>query len=314
MNNFADRLKEKIKEKGNSCVVTLDFYQELLPKNLLSKLENETSPSGYRQVISTYYEQVIETLAPYIPAVKPNIALLENMTWVGSQIFSDIVKSAKDRGLIVIAETSRGGNVISAEGYAKAFLRKENGIDFASGYDVDAMTINAYSGRGAIEPYLKACKKDNKGVFVDVKASNNGASETQNSLLTDNSQSVYTAYAKVVAEVGIDLVGESGYSSVGAIVSADYPKQAMEIRSLIPKAIIMVPCDDKQQCVTCDIPTYLDEDGFGALVTVPQRILSSCEKAEVSSLQYNLSIKDSLRKLIDDIIRDIKRASKGDVS
>ncbi len=45
----------------------------------------------------------------------------------------------------------------------------------------------------------------------------------------------------MVNEWGKDTIGESGYSSVGAVVGATYPEMGKVLRKIMPKSFILVP-------------------------------------------------------------------------
>ena len=45
----------------------------------------------------------------------------------------------------------------------------------------------------------------------------------------------------MVNEWGKDAIGESGYSSVGAVVGATYPEMGKVLRKIMPKSFILVP-------------------------------------------------------------------------
>ena len=307
MGNFADILISAIKEKGNPCVVGLDYHENRLPTFVSDELRRAPSPEGYRNTISGFFRRIIDTVAPLVPAVKPQISLLESMTWVGTQIFIDIVESAKQHGLIVIADAKRSDIASSAQGYAKAFLGKREGPKFARGYDVHAMTVNPFLGRDTLEPYIDVCKTFGKGIFVLVKTSNKGSTETQDVMLKEPSDPMYVSYARMVAEVGASLIGESGYSSVGAVVGATFREQAEQIRKLMPKAIILVPGYGAQGATSEDVAVCFNEDGLGAVVNSSRGITAKFKQPNISPKEYVATVKDNTLKMIDDITPAVER-------
>jgi orotidine-5'-phosphate decarboxylase len=305
MNSFADSLISAIKEKNNPCVVGLDYHEKLLPAFVLDQLSQHPTPQGYRDAIGGFFKRIIDTVAPLVPAVKPQMSLLESMTWVGAQIFADVVQYAKDNGLMVIADAKRGDIASSAVGYANTFLGNSNSVDFASGYDANALTVNAFLGRDTLEPYLEKCKSRAKGIFVLVKTSNKGSIGTQDVILEENHEPVYSAYAKMVNEIGASLVGSSGYSSVGAVVGATFPSQAQELRRLMPRAIILVPGFGAQGATAADAAFNFNDDGLGAIVNASRSITYDFGRSDINPKSYETIVRENTHKMIAEIVTAI---------
>src|SRR5439155_345602 len=78
---------------------------------------------------------------------------------------------ARTAELLVIADAKRGDIGSTARAYAAAFVEPRSG----EGPLADAVTVNAYLGRGALEPFLAACRRDGAGLFCLVKPSNAGS-------------------------------------------------------------------------------------------------------------------------------------------
>ena len=51
-------------------------------------------------------------------------------------------------------------------------------------------------------------------------------------LVLQNGKTIYETIAELVNIWGEDLVGENGYSSIGAVVGATYPHQLEELRKI----------------------------------------------------------------------------------
>ena len=60
-------------------------------------------------------------------------------------------------------------------------------------------------------------------------------------LKLENGKEIYLKVASLVNEWGAELIGEYGYSSVGAVVGATYPKQLQEIRAEMPNGYFLIP-------------------------------------------------------------------------
>lgn len=298
---FGDVLINAIRSKGNPCVVGLDFHDQGLPLFVLDRLASDKTPEGYRRTIREFFFLVIDAVREIVPAVKPQMALLEKYTWVGTQIFADVVAYAKRSGLVVIADAKRGDIASSAAGYAQAFLSENAAADFALGYNADAVTVNAFLGRDSLEPYLSICRQSPRGIFVLVKTSNKGSVETQDVIIGDTGETMFTAYAAIVRELGRDTIGASGYSSVGAVVGATFPEHAIRLRKLMPHAIILVPGYGAQGGTAQDAALSFNEDGLGAVVNASRSITHSFGRPEISEKEYVVRVRDNAEKMAEEI-------------
>lgn len=83
-----------------------------------------------------------------------------------------------------------------------------------------------------------------------------------------------------VASWGDGLIGESGYSSVGAVVGATYPEQAKQLRKIMPNSIFLVPGYGAQGGGAADVKPCFNEDGLGAIVNSSRGIIFAYEKLE----------------------------------
>jgi len=307
MTNFADVLIQAIREKGNPCVVGLDYHEKLLPDFVSNALRERPDPEGYREIIGGFFKRIIDIVAPLVPAVKPQMALLEGLTWVGAQIFMDIVQLARERGLVVIADAKRSDIASSASGYADAFLGAPGGPAFARGYDAHAVTVNPFLGRDSLEPFVEACRSRGKGIFILVRTSNKGSRETQEVILEESGRPVFATYAKMVQEIGEPLLGAGGYSSVGAVVGATFPDQARQLRKLMPRAIILVPGYGAQGASADDAVLNFNDDGLGAIVNASRSITYQFHRPDISPQQYQETVKANVERMIADILAALKR-------
>ena len=77
---------------------------------------------------------------------------------------------------------------------------------------------------------------------------------------------MYEKIARVLNELGEGLVGQSGYSSIGAVIGATFPKEGNRLRKLMPKAVILVPGYGAQGGSAKAAAECFNEDGLGAIV------------------------------------------------
>jgi orotidine-5'-phosphate decarboxylase/LysM repeat protein len=159
-------------------------------------------------------------------AVKPQSACFETLGADGIRALEEVCDYAATAGLLVLLDAKRGDIGHTARAYASAYLEPRDGARPLA----DAMTVNAYLGRDSLDPFVTACRRTGGGIFCLVKTSNPGGEDVQDLTLSDGSQ-VWQHVARLVAEVGRDLVGESGLSSIGAVVGATFPRAVSEARS-----------------------------------------------------------------------------------
>jgi len=218
---FADRLAETSRAKKSVAILGVD------PQ--LDAPGTAGIPAGY--TLTKFCCEIIEACEKSVVAVKPQLAFFEARGIEGMRSLAEVIRFARGRGLIVIADAKRGDIGSTSAAYAEAFLG--NG-DFAS----DAITVNPYLGADAIMPFVSRIR-DGRGVLVLVKNSNPSSGEFQD--LEASGQPLWEAVAARVRGWGDDFVGRSGLSSVGAVVGATYPKHLKRARELMPNAIVLVP-------------------------------------------------------------------------
>jgi orotidine-5'-phosphate decarboxylase len=93
----------------------------------------------------------------------------------------------------------------------------------------------------------------------------------------------YINMAKRVANWGRDVVGERGYSSVGAVVGATYPGEAQSIRRTLPSAYFLVPGYGAQGGAAADAMNCFNADGYGAVVSSSRGIMHAYQADQFKS-------------------------------
>lgn len=307
MDNFADRLIDAVKRKGNPCVVGLDPRVDQMP-NFITDALTEKSPESVRQAIAHFHRTVLDVAAQLVPAVKPQIAFYEQYGLGGILAFMDTIQMAKERGLIVIVDAKRNDVAATAEAYANAFLGRTRlpwGDEPA--FDADCVTISPFLGRDSLNPFLKACSKYGKGVFILVKTSNPGSRDLQDVKEAESGQPIYVRLARTVAELGQEMIGKNGYSSVGAVVGATFPEQAKELRQLMPRSIILVPGYGSQGGTAQDAAKCFNPDGLGAVVNASRSITYTFQTPNISEKEYAHLVRNNVEKMAAELNTAIRR-------
>jgi len=264
--NFADRLAEAVERKRSQLVVGLDPRPDLLPVELRG--EANLGRAGAAAACSRFCRGLVDAVAPYVVAVKPQVAFFEALGSDGIGALEEVCDYSRAAGLQVIADGKRGDIGSTARAYASAFLETAN--DKAP--LADALTVNPYLGRDSLDPYLAACRRDGAGIFCVVKTSNAGGSEVQDLVLSDG-RPVWHQVAELVAEWGADLVGEHGLSSVGAVIGATHPRAVGEARRLLPQSILLLPGVGAQGATPADVARAFTSGPASALVNVARDVI-----------------------------------------
>ena len=274
MEHFADKLIRYIRSKHSSAVVGLDPHWKDIPAKIKSSALGEhgrTLKAG-AAAAAQFITGVIDAVAPHVPAVKPQVAFYEQFGVAGLEAYCKICEHAKARGLIVIGDVKRGDIGSTAEAYAAAHLGRTD-IDgqMLEAFPADAVTVNAFLGHDGVKPFLDAAAKCGKGLFVLVKTSNPSSAELQD--LESGGEPVYVKLARYVAKWSEPLIGNEGYSSVGAVVGATYPEAAQKVRAIMPRSFILVPGYGAQGAGAAELKPFYNADGLGAIVNSSRGII-----------------------------------------
>lgn len=264
--NFADRLADSIERKRSQLVVGLDPRPHLLPVELGGEAQAGRAESA--QACARFCRGLVDAVAPYVVAVKPQIAFFEALGSDGVRAFEDLCGYSRAAGLQVIADAKRGDIGSTARAYASAYLEPVNG----TGPLADALTVNPYLGRDSLDPYLAACRREGAGIFCVVKTSNKGGGEVQDLALSDG-RPVWHQVAELVSDWGADLVGERGLSSVGAVIGATHPRAVGEARRLLPRSILLLPGVGAQGATPADVARAFTSGPASALVSVSRNVI-----------------------------------------
>jgi orotidine-5'-phosphate decarboxylase len=218
------------------------------------------------------------------------------------QAFENTVRAARQRGLLVIADGKRNDISSTAEAYANAYLG-------ACAFDCDALTVTPYLGRDSLTPFVEACKKHGKGMFVVLKTSNQGSKDFQDQALEATGRPLYESIAGALNELGEDLVGESGYSSVGAVIGATFPEEGRRLRELMPRAPILVPGYGAQGGSAKAAAECFNDDGLGAIVSSSRGATYAFGDPHISRDAFVRSVREKTQRMIEDVNAAVKTAT-----
>lgn len=277
-----DRLIEAIEAKQNPTVVGLDPQLDMIPEAIVSRTLEEAKGEallGASRALLEYNVAIIDEIYDLVPAVKPQIAMYERFGPAGVEAYRKTIAYAKEKGLIVIGDVKRGDIASTAKAYADGHLGSlELGGKAYVPFDTDFITVNAYMGRDAIEPFFHAMKELDRGLFVLIRTSNPGSEDLQDLLVEHpvlGRVPVYEASAHLVKTLGDAFLGRYGYSDIGGVVGATYPEQGRLLREKYPSIFFLVPGYGAQGGSASDLKDMFDAGGRGVIVNSSRGIIAA---------------------------------------
>ncbi len=302
-----NQLTANIKKTGAPIVVGLDPMLDYVPGHIQKKAFGEYGETleGAAEAIWQFNREIVDAIYDLIPAVKPQIAMYEQFGIPGLMAFKKTVDYCREKGLVVIGDVKRGDIGSTSAAYAVGHLGhvKVGSRSFAP-FDEDFATVNPYLGSDGVNPFLKVCKEEKKGIFVLVKTSNPSSGEFQDRLV--DGKPLYELVGEKVAAWGESLMGEE-YSYVGAVVGATYPEMGKVLRKIMPKAYILVPGYGAQGGKGKDLVHFFNEDGLGAIVNSSRGIIAAYRQEKYAKYGEE-AFGEASRAAVEDMAADIREA------
>lgn len=304
-----NKLVSKIQKTGAPIVVGLDPMMKFVPEHIQKKAFAEFGETleGAAEAIWQYNKEIVDHIYDIVPAVKPQIAMYEQFGIPGLIAFKKTVDYCKEKDLVVIGDIKRGDIGSTSEAYAAGHLGKvQVGSNSYYGFDEDFATVNPYLGSDGINPFIKVCKEENKGLFILVKTSNPSSGEFQDRVLKDADQPLYEVVGEQVAKWGEEHMGDS-YSYIGAVVGATYPEMGKILRKVMPKTYILVPGYGAQGGKGADLVHFFNEDGLGAIVNSSRGIIAAYQQEQYAKYGAE-NFAQASRAAVEDMRADIAGA------
>jgi orotidine-5'-phosphate decarboxylase len=203
---FFDRLADRIAAADSVVSVGLDPDPDRLP----ASVADADLPRW------AFNRRIIDATHEYAACYKPNAAFYEDPD--GWRALVETVAYAHGKDVPVLLDAKRADIGNTARRYAAV-------LD-----TVDAITVNPYLGRDALEPFLG---RGDAGVFVLARTSNPGGSDLQDLELAAGDH-LYERVATLA-----DTWNREG--NVGLVVGATAPEELAEVRELVPELPFLVP-------------------------------------------------------------------------
>jgi orotidine-5'-phosphate decarboxylase len=256
VNGFGDRVARTVADRRSQLLLGLDPPADVAAEGRLAE----------------WCEALIGAAGGSCAGVKIQLACFERAGAAGWAAYERVAATAAGEGLLVLADAKRGDVDVSAAAYADAFLRPP----------VDAMTVSAALGGDSLAPMLAAAAERGAGLFALVRTSNPGAADLQDLALADG-RPWHMAVADLVARLGAPSVGESGLSSLGAVVGATVPERISALRAAMPAQILLVPGVGAQGGRAEALGAAFGGRAAGALVPVSRGIAAADDPAAAAA-------------------------------
>lgn len=280
---IVDRLYEAVKEKGFVCV-GLDSHLDYIPNYIKEKHEKISD------IIFEYNKTIIDATSDIVAIYKPQIAYYEANGLEGLIAYQRTLRYIKEKGLLSIGDVKRGDIASTAKEYAKAHFKGE--------FEADFITLNPYMGMDSITPYLDYLKTGEKGVFVLLRTSNEGAKDIE--CLDYNGEALYFKVGDELKKFADELTSECGYSPLGFVVGATHSEEAKKIRERYKNIFFLLPGYGAQGAKAEDIRTYLN-DFNGGVVNSSRGIIKYYQKFEDGEEKFAYYTREAVLNMRKDI-------------
>ena len=280
---IVDRLYEAVKEKGFVCV-GLDSHLDYIPNYIKEKHEKLSD------VIFEYNKTIIDATSDIVAIYKPQIAYYEANGLEGLIAYQRTLRYLKEKGLLSIGDVKRGDIASTAKEYAKAHFKGE--------FEADFITLNPYMGMDSITPYLDYLKTGEKGVYVLIRTSNEGAKDIE--CLDYNGEALYFKVGDELKKFADELTSECGYSPLGFVVGATHSEEARKIRERYKNIFFLLPGYGAQGAKAEDIRTYLN-DFNGGVVNSSRGIIKYYQKFEDGEERFAHYTREAVLNMRKDI-------------
>jgi orotidine-5'-phosphate decarboxylase len=283
-----DKLFHHVAAKGHVCV-GLDTDYEYLPANFLKTF------SHISDALFAFNKQIIDATLDVSACYKVQIAYYEALGMQGLEAYQKTLSYLRENKAVIIADVKRGDIAKTAEMYAKAH--------FSGDFEADFMTINPYMGMDTIAPFLPFVKNNEKGLFVLVRTSNEGAKDIEYLQIEENKR-VYNVVGENVNALGKDYLGTCGFSSVGGVMGCTHADEARTVRQQMDSTFFLIPGYGAQGGKAEDIALYL-KNGNGGVVNASRSILLAYKKIENGEERFYEHSRNEAIRMREEILSKI---------
>ena len=230
INHFGNKLVTKIRSSKSFLCLGVDPHLDLIPKIF----DVNTKTSNIVGKVEKFCFSLLDAAVGLVPAIKPQIALFEQLGPDGMKLLSSLCKHAQSQNFLVIMDAKRGDIGSTSQAYANAYLGKD------APFPSDALTINPWLGIDSLEPFFKKASETSSGLFVLVHTSNKGSKDIQEISLSTGIK-CYEHLANILKPIVEKHKGALGLSSIGVVSGATFREESVALRKLLPNAPFLIP-------------------------------------------------------------------------
>ena len=228
--HFGDKLFKKIRSTKSFLCLGIDPHLNMIPKIF----NTERTSTNNIKTVENFCFSLLDTAYELVPAIKPQIALFEQLGPDGMKLLSSLCKHAQSKGFLVIMDAKRGDIGSTSQAYANAYLGKN------APFPSDALTVNPWLGIDSLEPFFKKASETGSGLFILAHTSNKGSKDIQEMPLTIGIK-CYEHLANILKPIVEKHKGTSGLSSIGIVSGATFKEEALALRKILPSAPFLIP-------------------------------------------------------------------------
>ncbi len=212
--------------------------------------------------------RAVDAATGVVGMVKPQVAFFERFGAEGYTALEQVLRAARDAGLLVIADAKRGDVGSTVAAYGAAWLST------GSPLEADAMTVSAYQGVGSLADVIALGEAGGKGLFVLAATSNPESVEVQTAVRDRGDAAGSTVAAGIVLEVtdlnaSADSLGSIGVVLGATVRASDY---GIELDGL-GKTPILAPGFGEQGALVSDISRIYGPAASSVIVSLGRSVL-----------------------------------------
>ena len=228
--HFGDRLVKKIRDTQSFLCLGIDPHLDLIPN--IFDLQNNSS--NIISKVEKFCFSLLDSAKGLVPAIKPQIALFEQLGPDGMKLLASLCKYAQSLNFLIIMDAKRGDIGSTSQAYANAYLGRN------APFPSDALTVNPWLGIDSLEPFFKKASETGSGLFILAHTSNKGSKDIQEMPLTIGIK-CYEHLANLLKPIIKKHMGILGLSSIGVVSGATFKEEAIALRKILPSAPFLVP-------------------------------------------------------------------------
>ena len=239
-----------------------------------------------------FNQAIIDATHDLVCAYKPNLAFYEALGLPGLRVLQRTIDyiRAHAPGVIILGDAKRGDIEVSAAAYAKAMFQV---------WGFDAVTVNAWGGRDALEPFLE---DPERGAFVWCRGSNPGSGDLQD-LHVNTPEGAVPLYRHVARSVS--EWNECG--NLALVMGATFPDQLSEVREICPSLPMLIPGVGAQGgALEAAVLNGTDGQGRLAIINSSRGIIYASQGSD-----FGAAARTAAEKLRDSINRVLEAEGKG---